>query len=138
MPKSATSETTQSVKNSTASLRILVVEDEPLVREILSVYLAEDLHEIVLANNGRAGLELFQIDSRFDLVMTDRAMPEMNGDVLARHIKELAPDQKVILLTGFGDSMMTSGEKPEGVDLIVAKPFTLTTLRNAISELLER
>ncbi len=113
-------------------LRILVVEDEPIVREVLSVYLIEDHHQITTAVNGRDGLEKFQA-GQFDLVLTDRAMPEMNGDQLAAEIKKLKPNQPLILLTGFGDLMIGAGEQPEGVDFVVSKPFTLNTLRGAIA-----
>jgi CheY-like chemotaxis protein len=119
-----------------APLRVLVVEDEPLVREVLCVYLSEDEHTIVVAKNGREGLEMFQ-NGEFDIVLTDRAMPEMNGDALAAEIKKLNPGQKVILLTGFGD-VIGGGEQPGSVDMVVAKPFTLSTLRNAIQKVLGR
>ncbi len=118
-------------------LRILVVEDEPLVREVLSVYLAEDQHEVQVAENGRDGLEKFKAGT-FDLVMTDRAMPEMNGDELALEVKRLHPGMPVLLLTGFGDLMTGAGEQPTGVDLVVSKPFTLTTLRSAIAKVTGR
>lgn len=117
----------------TATLKILVVEDEPLVREVICVYLAEDQHEVVTAENGRDGLEKYK-SGPFDLVMTDRAMPEMNGDQLAIEIKKLRPEQPIVLLTGFGDLMAGTGEQPQGVDLVVSKPFTLSTLRNAIAK----
>lgn len=120
-----------------APLRILVVEDEPLVREVLGVYLTEDFHHVTLASNGREGLDAFR-GGEFDLVLTDRAMPEMNGDQLAGEIKKLKPTQPVILLTGFGDLMAGSGEQPDGVDLVVSKPFTLNTLRGAIARSLGR
>ena len=116
-----------------ATLRILVVEDEPMVREVICVYLDEDHHQVTTAENGREGLEKFKA-GEFDLVMTDRAMPEMNGDQLALEIKKVRPDQRIILLTGFGDLMSGAGEQPPGVDLVVGKPFTLATLRNAIAE----
>jgi signal transduction histidine kinase len=116
-----------------ATLRILVVEDEPLVREVICVYLDEDHHNVVTAENGRDGLEKFKA-GEFDIVMTDRAMPEMNGDQLAEEIKKLRPQQPVLLLTGFGDLMNGAGEHPPGVDLVVSKPFTLGTLRNAIAK----
>ena len=118
----------------TASLRILVVEDEPLVREVLGVYLAEDNHQVTTAENGREGLEKFRA-GEFDLVMTDRSMPEMNGDALAAEIKKINPAQPVLLLTGFGDLMTGAGEQPLGVDLVVSKPFTLSTLRTAIAKI---
>lgn len=114
-------------------LRILVVEDEPLVREVITVYLTEDAHEIETAVNGREGLEKFKA-GQFDLVLTDRAMPEMNGDALAAEIKKIAPGQPVILLTGFGDLMSGAGERPAGVDMVVSKPFTLSVLRDAIAK----
>ena len=119
--------------NAPRALQILVVEDEPLVREVLSVYLTEDHHQVTMASNGREGLEMFRT-REFDLVLTDRAMPEMNGDELAGKIRRLKPDQRIILLTGFGDLMSGSGESPRDVDMVVSKPFTLSTLREAISK----
>jgi DNA-binding NtrC family response regulator len=116
-------------------LHILVVEDEPLVREVIEVYLREDHHVVQTAANGREGLEKYRVGT-FDLVLTDRAMPEVNGDVLAAEIKKIDPQQPVILLTGFGDLMSGAGEKPEGVDLVVGKPFTLNSLRQAITKAL--
>lgn len=118
------------------SLNILVVEDEPMVRDVLGVYLEEDHHTVVLAPNGRVGLEKFRLEGPFDLVMTDRAMPEMNGDQLASEVKRLNPKQPIILLTGFGDLMQGAGEKPPGVDLVVSKPFTLATLRAAMAKVM--
>ena len=114
-------------------LRVLVVEDEEMVREVISYYLAEDFHEITLAENGRIGLEKFRA-GEFDLVLTDRAMPEMSGDQLAKEIKAIKPSQRLILLTGFGDLMNGAGETPEGVDLVVGKPFTMNNLRDAIAK----
>jgi FixJ family two-component response regulator len=61
-------------------------------------------------------------------------MPEMNGDELAGEIRRLKPDQRIILLTGFGDLMSGSGESPQDIDMVVSKPFTLSTLREAISK----
>ncbi|MDB6155839.1 MAG: Histidine kinase [Chthoniobacteraceae bacterium] len=113
-------------------LRILVVDDEPLVREVIAIYLGEDNHIITTACNGREGLEKFNADN-FDVVLTDRAMPEMNGEQLAFEIKQRNPKQPVILLTGFGES---AGDEPMGVDLVVSKPFTMNTLRSAISRCL--
>jgi signal transduction histidine kinase len=118
-------------------LRVLVVEDEPLVRQVLSVYLSEDNHYVEVAENGRQGLEKFEA-GEFDIVLTDRAMPEMNGDQLAAAVKAINPEMPVVLLTGFGDLMTDAGESPAGVDLIVSKPFTLGTLREAIAKVLPK
>lgn len=114
-------------------LRVLVVEDEPLVREVITMFLSEDAHEIDTAEDGLRGLEKFKAGT-FDLVLTDRSMPEMNGDQLAVEIKKVQPTVPIILLTGFGDLISASGEKIEGIDLVVTKPFTMEMLRNAILE----
>ncbi|MBI1923428.1 response regulator [Candidatus Poribacteria bacterium] len=112
-------------------LHILVVEDEPLVREVVTEYLTGDGHTVETATNGREGLAKFYA-GHFDLVMTDKGMPEMSGDQLAAAVKQVAPNKPVILLTGFGDLMNASGEKPVGVDIIVNKPVTLSGLRKAL------
>ncbi len=130
-------EKTAEPRPSTQALRVLVVEDEPLVREVISVYLSEDRHHVEVAENGREGLEKFRL-GQFDIVLTDRAMPEMNGDQLAAAVKSINPEMPVMLLTGFGDLMSDAAERPQGVDLVVSKPFTLAMLREGITRVLHK
>jgi CheY-like chemotaxis protein len=85
------------------------------------------------AENGREGLEKFAA-GEFDLVLTDRSMPGMNGDQLAFEIKRIQPEIPIILLTGYGDLMQGANEKPEGVNFILSKPFTIESLRGAIQQ----
>jgi nitrogen-specific signal transduction histidine kinase len=118
---------------SVKSLRILVVEDDPLVREVISAQLTEIGHKPEGAGDGLEGFEKFK-QSAFDLVITDRAMPGMNGDQLAIAIKEIKPDMPVMLLTGFGD-MIDETNSP-GVDIVVGKPFTFTVLRDSIARIM--
>ncbi len=118
-------------------LRILVVEDEPLVKEVIYVYLGEDGHTVDTAENGVEALEKFEAGD-YDIVLTDRFMPEMNGDQLAAAIKERHPETPVVLLTGFGDLMEEGGDRLPGVDVIVSKPFTFSTLRTAIARGMQR
>ncbi len=112
-------------------LRVLIVDDEPVGRQLLTEYLVGDGHTVETATNGREGLEKFRA-GKFDLVVTDRAMPAVSGDQLAAAIKAIAP-RPVILLTGFGEEIKASGEKPAGVDLILSKPVTLSALREAVA-----
>jgi CheY-like chemotaxis protein len=114
-------------------LRILIVEDDALVRDVITMFLRGDRHELSVAANGQEGLDQFRA-APFDLVLTDRAMPEMTGEQLAVAIKKLNPSCPIILLTGFGDMLMTKQGPPEGVDLIVSKPFTLDNLREAVEK----
>ncbi|MBI3973952.1 MAG: response regulator [Chloroflexi bacterium] len=84
--------------------------------------------------DGKEALQRFRAGD-FDLVITDRTMPGMSGDQVAAAIKRAAPGTPVILLTGYGDLMAASGEQPPGVDLILAKPLTMSALRQAIARL---
>lgn len=114
-------------------LSVLVVDDEPSVREVITEYLTSEEHTVEMAASGLEGLEKFR-RGRFDLVVVDRAMPGMSGDQLVAAIKRVAPKQPVILLTGFGDIMQAIGEVPEGVDMVLGKPMTAAKLRQVVTE----
>jgi DNA-binding response OmpR family regulator len=118
-------------------LRILVVDDHPAICEIVSAYLAEDRHVVATASNAREAMEKFQTE-HFDLVITDRAMPEVNGDQLAGMIKEAQPREPVIMLTGFADLMVEGNHSTENVDLVLSKPARLDDLREAIIAVMAR
>ena len=113
--------------------RVLVVDDDPVVREVIHTYLTDDGYAVTLAVNGRDGLEKF-CAGEFDIVLTDRSMPEMEGDELAREVKKRRPTVPVILVTGFGDIMAATGERPEGVDFVLSKPFTMAGLQTMLAK----
>jgi|GEM_PF-3579655 PAS domain S-box-containing protein len=113
------------------ALRILVVDDEPLICKVVSDFLRSAGHSIVTARNGREGLDEFTSD-RFDLVITDMGMPELNGEDLAIAVKEQQPKMPVILLTGWGDELLSAGV-PQCIDLLINKPFTYNELRDAVT-----
>jgi CheY-like chemotaxis protein len=111
---------------------ILLVEDQEPVRAAVCHLLERDKHVVIQAATGDEGLNLFK-NNDIDLVITDRSMPGLSGDQLAERIKKQSSSTPVILLSGFGDFMKDSGELPEFVDLIVSKPCTLASLREAIT-----
>jgi signal transduction histidine kinase len=112
-------------------LKVLAVDDQPELCEILAEYLRCDWHEVTTAANGDEALRIFDSE-KFDLVITDKAMPGMSGDQLAAAVRMRQPRVPVILLTGFGEPGI--GEAlPAGIDLVIAKPVNLTTLRQAIA-----
>jgi CheY-like chemotaxis protein len=115
-------------------LHILVVDDEPAVLDFVSTALAADGHQVAVARDGMQALARIK-DARLDLIVTDRAMPRMNGDQLAAAVRLARPDLKIILLTGFGEVMAAQGEVPEHVDLVVSKPVSVTQLRVAVARL---
>lgn len=114
-------------------MRVLVVDDEPLARQLVESFLATDGHEVTTAEDGRAGLDQFARGT-FDLVITDRAMPVMSGVQMVDEIRRIDPDLPIILLTGYGDLMQAAGELPAGVALVLAKPVTLAAFRQALSD----
>ena len=118
-------------------VRVLLVDDEFQLREMIETFLRIDDHRVELAGSGSEALTKFR-PGKFDAVITDQAMPGMNGDQLAAAIKHQSPATPVILLTGFGAFMEVEGNLPAGVDLVLAKPISIADLRNALRHVLHR
>lgn len=114
-------------------LRVLVVEDEPRVLSLIQECFTADRHIVETATNGRDGLVKVR-DGHFDLIVTDRSMPMMNGEQLASAAKRVSPDTPILLLTG--DHMVDRNERPAGVDLVLTKPVTMNALRDAVEKLM--
>jgi signal transduction histidine kinase/ActR/RegA family two-component response regulator len=113
-------------------LRILVAEDEPMVREVTEGYLVGDGHTVVSVRDGAEALAAFRAGT-FDLVVTDMAMPRMGGGELAAEVKSRSPEIPVVLLTGFGDMARDLTEDPLAADFVLGKPVKLDELRRAIA-----
>jgi signal transduction histidine kinase len=116
-------------------LRILVVDDEAAVREVLAACLSEDGHFVDCEPDAASALQRVRT-APWDIVLTDRAMPRMNGDQLAAEIKRLDPAMPVVMITGFADLMRDVGDQPLAIDAIVRKPFTVESLREGIGKAL--
>lgn len=120
-------------------LRILLVEDDPLVRETLWETLERDGHAVLAADGGRAGIDAFCAAERraepFDVVITDLGMPHVDGRKVASAVKAASASTPVILLTGWGHRLLTDSDIPEHVDRVVSKPPKLTELRMTLAEL---
>src|SRR5205823_5873081 len=109
-------------------LRVLVVDDEPQIRDLISATLATDGHQVQVASDGVSGLRSFR-DGKFDLVLTDKAMPGMSGDQMACAIKQMAPLMPIIMLTGFGQ-FLDKSETP-WINVLLNKPAGIGALRQA-------
>jgi CheY-like chemotaxis protein len=112
---------------------ILVVDDEPFVCDAVKMMLAFDGHQVDAASSGQEALQLLE-KGKYDLVITDYAMPAMKGDELAVAIKSRNPWQPVVLITAYAEMLKASNNPLRGVDFIVSKPFLLENLREAINK----
>ena len=116
----------------TPCLRVLVVDDEAVVAEVLGDMLTSAGHHVEVTTSGRDAIARFDAE-RFDLVLTDLAMPEMTGWEVARAIKDRAPAVRVVLVTGFGVEVSPGDLRAQGVDLVLAKPVRLQDIETAVA-----
>jgi CheY-like chemotaxis protein len=120
-------------------LRILVVDDDPLLLRTLRDVFERDGHIVATAAGGQAGIDLFRTTHRdgatFGVVVTDLGMPYVDGRQVAARIKEISAETPVILLTGWGQRLIDDGDTPAHVDRVMSKPPRLADLRSALAEL---
>ena len=102
--------------------RILVVDDEAEVREVLAKFLARDGHAVETSPDGAAALVRIEQEA-YDLVITDLGMPGVSGWEVARHVKLRKADTAVVMVTGWGDRFDLAEAEQRGVDYVVPKPF---------------
>jgi PAS domain S-box-containing protein len=100
--------TTQASSQASKQLRVLLVDDDFLVRANTALMVSDLGHTVVEASSGKSALELLQQDSRIEVVMTDYLMPGMNGIDLANAIRVSAPHLPIILTTGYADLQSSS------------------------------
>ncbi len=117
-------------------LRILIVDDDPVLLKSLLDFLEADGHVVVAANQGQAAIDEFKAAQKrgkpFAVVITDLGMPYVDGRQVANAIKVASPTTPVILLTGWGQRMAAEGDVPEHVDFVLSKPPHLRELRDAL------
>ena len=123
-------------------LRILIVDDDPMMLKSLCDTLELDGHVVVSTNGGQAGIDAFHAASApaaaFDIVITDLGMPYVDGRQVASAVKTSAPTMPLILLTGWGQRLVADGDTPPHVDRVLSKPPKLRELRSALAELTTR
>jgi DNA-binding response OmpR family regulator len=133
---SATCAQPAEVEVSTPHLRILVVDDDPLLRRSLQDVLQTEGHAVTVADGGAAGLAALHAAQEqqepFEVVITDLGMPDMDGREVARAVKHDAPGTPVVLLTGWGQALQREGPLPPHVDRLLSKPPKLGELRAAL------
>ena len=115
-----------------------MIDDDPVLLTSLRETLVHDGHQVQTANGGKAGIEAFldalNAGKPFPVVITDLGMPHVDGRAVTAAIKAAAPATFVIMLTGWGQRLVASGEIPEGVVAVLGKPPKLAELRQCLAE----
>jgi CheY-like chemotaxis protein len=122
-----------------APMRVLIIDDDPVLLKSLREILESDGHRLAAANGGQAGIDAF-VDARqrgepFDFVITDLGMPHIDGRTVAAAIKATSPQTPVVMLTGWGHRLLAERELPENVDRVLSKPPKVAELRSALRDL---
>jgi CheY-like chemotaxis protein len=122
-------------------MRLLVVDDDPLLTMSLRNILESDGHAITVADGGQAGIDAFvaakQLGEPFAAVITDLGMPHVDGRKVATAVKAASPATPVILLTGWGQRLIAEGDIPMHVNCVLGKPPKLRDLREALARCAE-
>jgi signal transduction histidine kinase len=138
-----TSQTTTSISpphiGRNRSLRILCIDDESQIQELLKHCLTTLDHQVTTASGGKQGVEMFRaamLDKHpYEMVITDLGMPDIDGHQVARTIKVESPGTPVIMMTGWGTMMKEDGETAPEVDAVVGKPPRIQELNNLLLKL---
>jgi two-component system response regulator PilR (NtrC family) len=121
----------------TESARILVVDDERSMREMLAILLKREGHDVSVAENGRTAIDLLN-QRPFDLVVSDARMPDLDGLEVLRHARSINPSVIAIMVTAYGSPDLLRGVAQLGVNDYVEKPFNTEVLRFRIRKELDR
>jgi PAS domain S-box-containing protein len=120
-------------------LRILIIDDDPLLLRSVRDTLEAEGHDIEAANGGQAGINAFTgahaRGEPFELVITDLGMPHVDGRKVAAAIKGLSAKTPVVMLTGWGQRLLATQDLPEHVDRVLSKPPKVAELRQVLRDL---
>ncbi len=110
-------------------MKLLVVDDDPGIVDILSISLVESGYEVDYARDGIEAVERLRNNS-YDVVIVDAIMPNMNGAEVCKFVKSLSPKTYIIGISGYPESLQKL--KNEGADICFTKPFSIERIKRAI------
>jgi CheY-like chemotaxis protein len=121
------------------SLRILCIDDESQMQELLKHCLTTLDHQVTTASGGKQGVEMFRAAALqkqpYQMVITDLGMPDIDGHQVAKTIKAESPRTPIVMMTGWGTMMKEDGETAPEVDAVVGKPPRIQELNSLILQL---
>jgi DNA-binding response OmpR family regulator len=117
-------------------MRVLLIDDDPLILDSIAEVLSYDGHDVAVAGNGHAALACFSAalstNAPFEVVVTDLGMPVLNGIQVANEVRALSGSVRIILLTGWGERAREEKDFPDTVNHLLAKPVRIEELRAAL------
>ena len=116
--------------------RVLVVDDEESVRRFAEAALRQARYEVAVASEGSEALRMAEEQGPFDLILADLVMREMRGDELARQVRRLYPDMKVLYFTGYSDRLFEERKVLWEKEAFIDKPVSMKGLLDAVSLIL--
>jgi len=124
------------IKASVQSTRakILIIDDDQGPRKMLHEILKIDHHDVLVADSGRQGLELFQEHPDINIVFTDLGMPEISGWEVVEHIRQKDSDTVIVMITGWGNQIVEKKARKKGVDKVITKPFHVDQIQQLIQD----
>ncbi|MFW6324723.1 MAG: response regulator transcription factor [Desulfovibrionales bacterium] len=111
---------------------ILIIDDEPLIRDLVTKILTEEGYQVRTACHGREALDVLQTHS-FDLIISDLNMPKMDGKEFIREFRRVNTITPLLIITG---ALVHDGEIDGGVDLVLKKPFSAPVLVKTVSSII--
>ena len=121
---------------SEAQTTILVVDDEPEVRKLVTAMLARNGYRVLTADTGENAVRLFRTNPGVELLLTDVVAPGMSGPMIADEIAALKPDIKVLFMSGYDGTQVVQRYVVEKNYSLLIKPFTMEQLENKVRETL--
>ncbi len=135
---SASSETETTI----LPLKILCIDDEPFLRELMKDMLKSDGHTVKIADGGQKGLDDFHAANErnepFDVIITDLGMPYFSGREVIKAVRLESPATPIILLTGWGGSMKEEDDDSVQADYVLNKPPTIKKIRKALQQVMDK
>lgn len=125
----------QTMPNQSPGLRVLIVDDEPLIRWSLAQTLSDRGHEVVETGDASGARAAVGIGSRrFDVALLDYRLPDSNNLSLLASIRRLAPSTQVILMTAFGAPDVVRGALELGAYRVIGKPFDMGAVADLVAQ----
>lgn len=116
---------------------VLIVDDEQIVLDVLQRILSRLGYNTVISNSGEDAIKIFK-ETTFDLVLLDVLMPERNGFEIAKELRKINSEQKIVMVTGLGEDAVENQANLEkvGIYTVLSKPFSFEKVKNILNGLL--